>query len=74
MATSSAKLKLPSGPSRHVYDVIVLGSQLGYGLAFGTIGKRLSFETYVSRLHDRPAYKRATALDDATMPKLGTAA
>ncbi|MCP3141150.1 NAD(P)-binding protein [Pyxidicoccus xibeiensis] len=40
MATSSAKLKLPSGPSRHVYDVIVLGSQLGGALAAAVLAKR----------------------------------
>jgi hypothetical protein len=40
MATSSAKLKLPSGPSRHVYDVIVLGSQLGGALAAAILAKR----------------------------------
>ncbi|GHG73719.1 NAD(P)-binding protein [Comamonas sp. JC664] len=40
MATSSAKLKLPAGPSRHVYDVIVLGSQLGGALAAALLAKR----------------------------------
>lgn len=40
MATSAAKLKVPSGPSRHVYDVIVLGSQLGGALAAGLLAKR----------------------------------
>ncbi|AGC44416.1 hypothetical protein MYSTI_03102 [Myxococcus stipitatus DSM 14675] len=38
--TSAAKLKLPSGPSRHVYDVIVLGSQLGGALAASLLAKR----------------------------------
>ncbi|WP_342381117.1 desaturase [Myxococcus stipitatus] len=38
--TSAAKLKLPSGPSRHVYDVIVLGSQLGGALAAALLAKR----------------------------------
>lgn len=40
MATSSAKLKVPSGPSRHVYDVIVIGSQLGGALAAALLAKR----------------------------------
>ena len=40
MATSAAKLKVPSGPSRHVYDVIVLGSQLGGALAAALLAKR----------------------------------
>lgn len=40
MSTSAAKLKLPSGPSRHVYDVIVLGSQVGGALAAALLAKR----------------------------------
>lgn len=42
MATSAAKpkLQLPAGPSRHVYDVIVLGSQLGGALAAALLAKR----------------------------------
>lgn len=48
---------------------IVVGSQLGFGMMFGTIGKRPSFETYVARLHARPAFIRAGELDDAAMPK-----
>jgi phytoene dehydrogenase-like protein len=42
MATPAAKtrLQLPSGPSRHVYDVIVLGSQLGGALAAALLAKR----------------------------------
>ncbi|MBU8898200.1 desaturase [Corallococcus sp. H22C18031201] len=40
MATSTAKLKLSSGPSRHVYDVIVLGSQLGGALTAALLAKR----------------------------------
>ncbi|MCE9666905.1 desaturase [Myxococcus stipitatus] len=38
--TSAAKLKLPSGPSRHVYDVIVLGSQLGGALTAALLARR----------------------------------
>ena len=49
-------------------DVIV-GSQLGWGMMFGTIDKRASFEDYVARLQQRPAYARTGALDDAAMPK-----
>lgn len=42
MATPAAKpkLQLPSGPSRHVYDVIVLGSQIGGALAAALLAKR----------------------------------
>ncbi|XXF75785.1 desaturase [Myxococcaceae bacterium GXIMD 01537] len=42
MATPAVKtkLQLPAGPSRHVYDVIVLGSQLGGALAAALLAKR----------------------------------
>lgn len=48
---------------------VVLGSQLGFGMMFGTIGKRPTFEAYVERLYARPAAIRARELDDAAMPK-----
>lgn len=47
---------------------VVLGSQLGWALMFGTIDKRPAFEDYVGRLYARPAHVRASALDDAAMP------
>jgi phytoene dehydrogenase-like protein len=40
MATQPARLQVPSGPSRHVYDAIVLGSQLGGALAAALLAKR----------------------------------
>lgn len=40
MATQAARLQVPTGPSRHVYDVIVLGSQLGGALAAALLAKR----------------------------------
>lgn len=40
MATQAARLQLPSGPSRHVYDVILMGSQLGGALAAALLAKR----------------------------------
>jgi glutathione S-transferase len=46
---------------------VVLGSQLGWGMQFGTVEKRPSFEAYVARLYARPAHERATELDDALM-------
>jgi len=48
---------------------VYLGSQIGFGLMFGTIEKRPAFEHYVQRLHTRPAFTRARELDDALMPK-----
>lgn len=48
---------------------VAVGSQLGWGMMFGTIDKRPVFENYVARLYARPAYIRAAVLDDAAMPK-----
>jgi glutathione S-transferase len=44
---------------------LYLGAQIGWGMQFGTIEKRPAFETYFARIVDRPAAKRASALDDA---------
>jgi glutathione S-transferase len=47
---------------------VYVGSQLGWGMMFGTIDKRATFERYFARLSARPAAQRARALDDALMP------
>lgn len=57
-----------AGDSFSAADVYV-GSQLGWGLQFGTLPKRPIFEAYVARLHARPAYLRANEKDNALMPK-----
>ncbi|TXD39789.1 glutathione S-transferase family protein [Lujinxingia vulgaris] len=44
---------------------VYVGSQVGWGLQFGTIEARPEFSAYWSRLSEREAYKRASALDDA---------
>ncbi|MDD3445719.1 MAG: glutathione S-transferase family protein [Zavarzinia sp.] len=44
---------------------VYLGAQIGWGLQFGTIERRPAFETYWARLEQRPAWRRANALDDA---------
>jgi len=59
-----------AGDSFTAADVYV-GSQLGWGLQFGTLPKRPAFESYVARLHARPAYQRANEKDNALMPKQG---
>ena len=56
------------GESFSAADVYV-GSQIMWGLMFGTIEKRPSFAAYAERLQARPAAARANALDDAAMPK-----
>ena len=47
---------------------LYLGSQLGWGMMFGTVEKRPVFEAYVDRLNQRPAAMRAREIDDALMP------
>jgi glutathione S-transferase len=57
-----------AGDSFTAADVYV-GSQIGFGMQFGTIEKRSAFERYWERLSQRPAALRAKAIDDALMPK-----
>jgi glutathione S-transferase len=42
---------------------VVLGSTLRWGMMFGILPKRPEFVAYVDRLEQRPALKRAVALD-----------
>ena len=42
---------------------VYVGSQVAWGLQFGTIGKRDGFEAYAARLMDREAYRRADEID-----------
>jgi glutathione S-transferase len=44
---------------------VYCGAQIGWGLQFGTMERRPAFETYWARLAERPAWQRATAIDDA---------
>ena len=48
---------------------LYLGSQIGYGLHFGTIPARPAFTAYWDRMKDRPARLRAAAIDDALLAK-----
>jgi len=48
---------------------VYVGAQIGWGMMFGTIEKRPSFEAYFARLQARPAAIRANQLDDAAMPQ-----
>jgi len=48
---------------------VYLGSQVGWGLQFGSIEKRPAFEKYWERISKRPAALRAREIDDALMPK-----
>jgi glutathione S-transferase len=44
---------------------VVVGSQLAWGMQFGTIEKRAGFLPYVERISQRPAAVRARAIDDS---------
>jgi glutathione S-transferase len=46
---------------------VYVGSQIGWGMMFGSLPKSESFGSYFGRLSDRPAWKRARELDDAAM-------
>jgi glutathione S-transferase len=48
---------------------VYCGSHIGMGLRFGSIENRPAFAQYWERVSDRDAYRRATALDDALMPR-----
>ncbi|MEA3002234.1 MAG: glutathione S-transferase [Sphingomonadales bacterium] len=50
---------------------VYVGSQIGWGMMFGSIEKRPAFEDYFGRLSQRPAAIRAREIDDALMPKQG---
>lgn len=44
---------------------VYVGSQVGWGLMFGTMPKRPEFEDYAARLAQRDAFKAAKAIDAA---------
>ena len=52
---------------------VYLGSQVGWGLQFGTIPASPELEAYRDRVYARPAHARATQLDDAAMAEHGPA-
>ncbi len=48
---------------------VYFGAQIGWGMRFGSMERRPAFERYWERIGNRPAALRATAIDDALMPK-----
>ncbi len=44
---------------------VYAGSQVAWGVMFGSLPKRPVFEEYLGRIFGRPAYKRAGEIDDA---------
>ena len=49
---------------------VYVGSQVLWGLEFGTLPKRAGFEAYATRLSARPAYQRAKAIDGALIAEM----
>jgi glutathione S-transferase len=47
---------------------VYVGSQIGWGMMFGTMEKRPAFERYFARISSRPAALTAREIDDALMP------
>lgn len=49
---------------------VYVGSQIGWGLQFGTLEKRPAFEQYFGRLASREAYQRANEKDNAAAAEM----
>lgn len=49
---------------------VYVGSQIDWGLQFGTIPSRPAFEAYVAPLRDRAGYKRAKDIDNALIAEM----
>jgi glutathione S-transferase len=69
LETALSQADYLAGNSFTAADLYV-GSQIGFGLMFGTFEKRPAFETYWQRVSSRPACQRAKELDDADAAKL----
>jgi glutathione S-transferase len=52
---------------------VYVGSQIGWGLQFGTFERRPAFEQYVGGIMSRPAAVRAREIDDALVAKAKSA-
>ncbi len=48
---------------------VYCGSQIGWGMQFGTLEERPPFVEYWERISTRPAYVRASELDNALVPE-----
>jgi glutathione S-transferase len=48
---------------------VYVGSQIGWGMMFGSIDERPVFTDYFGRISSRPAALRAREIDDALMPE-----
>ncbi|MDZ3833258.1 MAG: glutathione S-transferase family protein [Sphingopyxis sp.] len=52
---------------------VYVGSQIDWGLQFGTIPPRPAFEAYIAPFRERPAYQRAKAIDNALIADMQAA-
>lgn len=57
-----------AGENFSAADVYV-GSQIGWGMQFGTLEKRTALVDYWARVSERKACRRASELDDEAMPE-----
>ena len=64
LETAVARRDFICGARFTAADVYV-GSQIDWGLQFGTIPDRPAFAAYAERLRQRPAYQRAKEIDNA---------
>ena len=49
---------------------VYVGSQIDWGLNFGTIAPSVHFVAYAERIQARPAYKTAKAIDHALIEEM----
>ena len=49
---------------------VYVGSQVDWGLQFGTIPSRPAFESYAARLRERPAYQRQKEIDNSLIAEM----
>lgn len=65
-AFPAAGKRFIAGDSFSAADVYI-GSQIGWGMRFGTLPKRPEFEAYWDGLKDRPAHRRVESHVEAMM-------
>lgn len=53
---------------------VMVGSQVAWGVQFGTLSKRAAFDDYLTRIVDREAYVRAKAIDGKLIAQAQAAA
>jgi glutathione S-transferase len=51
---------------------VYVGSQVDWGVQFGTLPEIDVFQAYAARLREREAYQRAKAIDQELMPEQAT--